>query len=237
MDLSIDSRGTFFLTLIVFVGVACLHGCSGREPAIPRPPRLIELPPSGELEVHALALAPVGDVLPIKLSVKNVAPRQRTFQEGVRAITDSGELVQELPLNDPSVVANGEGLLSEVSGGQSPAGDYLSGAACARRGVESCGWGWVLASGPLAWTVLGGMWAMKSAGSPSERLADYRLQVGTSSGEQRIPALELGTEYTGYVFFPNQHYAAIELTVLNTLTSNEEFIRAPVAFGVPTAHE
>jgi hypothetical protein len=220
MNLKIRSGGRFFIGLVAFVAVASSHGCASRETIVTNPHRRIQLPQSGELEVQAQALVPVGSVLPVYISVKNLAPRARTFkQPGVFGITDAGERILELSLDDPSVVTNGEGLFMEVAGGRSAMSELLA--------ENTLPWPMVVAGGPGLWTAFAVHWAMKSASSPSERLADYRLEALKSSEK---PNLEQGIEYRGYVFFPNRHYATIEFTVLNTLTGNDEFIRVPVVF-------
>jgi hypothetical protein len=217
---------------VASIGVFCVSGCAGSEMTIAPTPRRIELPQSGELEVRAEALAPVGNVLPVKVTVKNVAPRARTFQQpGVWGITASGERIQELPLDAPAVVANGDGLLQEVSCGESAMSETF-------RTNWDAPWGLLVAAGPMAWTAFAVQTAMTSASSPSERLADYRLRLPRSSGSVvGKPSLQQGIEYVGYAFLPDRHYAAIELAVLNILSGNEEFIAVPLAFVTPTAHE
>ena len=231
MDLKTNVGGIILLGVVAFVGAVWLSGCASNDTTIERPPRRIQLPQSGELELHAQALAPVGNVLPVRLSVKSVAPRARTFkQSGVCGITDSGERIQELSLDDPTVVANGAGLLQEVGGGESAFSETFGEATCERRGMrQGCAmpWGLMVAGGPFEWIGVGVASAVTAARSPSSRLADYELHSGG------FGSMNQGTEITGYAFLPNRHYAAIEFSVLNALTNNDELITVPLASETP----
>jgi hypothetical protein len=221
--------GRFFLWLTALLSAVWLSGCAtAGDITISRTRRKIRLPQSGELQVRAEALAPFGNVLPIKLSVTNVAPRERVFKQPVvSAITDSGQRIQELSLNDPAVVANGDGLLLEVGGGEGAMSE-------AWRANWDIPWGVMVAAGPMAWTALAVQSAMAAASSPASRLADYRLRVVSDSGKR---SLQHGVEYIGYALFPTRHYAAVELTVVNVLTNNDECITVPLASATPTTRE
>lgn len=213
---------TKVLGFAAFASVLWLSGCAGTETIVARQPQRVQLPQSGEIEVSAYALPPVGNVLPVRVSVKNLAPRMRTLDKpAVYGITKSGERISELALNAPAVVANGEGLLLEVSGGAGALSETLG----TMGGKDS--WPLLIIGGPIVWGQLAYRYGTISTSSPSSRLSYYKLRAGNRPEK---PNLEKGVEYTGYIFLPNQYYAEIELAVVNTLTTNHEYILVPCRF-------
>ena len=203
-----------------------INGCTaantgrGVQPDLKR----IELPQSGELEVHARALSPVGNVLPLEVSITNLADRARVLRyPAVGGITESGEVVPDLAVDDPAVAANADALRTKVSGGQGAVDEALA-ASWAGKG----GWGWVIASGPFGWTELAINSAIVAHSSPSSRLELYSLEMARPARKDMpLGYLATGERVTGYVFLPRQNYKALRVTVINLLTHNEEVMTVP----------
>jgi hypothetical protein len=89
------------------------------------------------------------------------------------------------------------------------------------------------------------MWAAEAAKSPPERLALVQLgqpcsqwQVQPTWTQDLLSSREsdesagMSSPHAcaidpGYVFLPNRKYTALEVTVINTLTNNEEAVTVP----------
>ena len=241
--ISNDRRNRILFRLSVAAAAIWLGGCALQDPAqdrtIVRDPQRIQLPQSGELEVHAHATLPVGRVIPVKVSVANLAPRNRVLgRPAVRAITDSGERVDELGLDDPVVVENGSELLRVVSNGQSAMGAVVK---------DFGGWGAIgffslLGAGPVVMAIVAIDSAAEAAKSPSQRLRRYKLDdpaSGPLGQDHRYPTNVVVGQMliSGYAFLANQKYTAIEVTVINTLTGNEEVLTVPWNDAADVAEE
>ncbi len=245
--ISDDRRRRLLFMLSAVAAAAWLSGCAIQDVSpIVREPQRIQLSQSGELEVHTHAMPPVGDVLPVQVSVRNLAPRARVI-ETVQGITDSGEHVDELGLQDPVVVNNAAELFHIASGGQSALGavvERMGGWLPASViGVQVLGAGFVGIGAAAAW---------EAAKSPQERLGCYRLggrllpEEGTTIGlnkegtdvlaggrnprgifDSNQSYIDSCGRNPGFVFLPNRSYTAIEVAVRNTLTSNVEVLTVP----------
>jgi hypothetical protein len=118
------------VAVIASLAMALFGGCSssGEAPAIVHTPQTVQLPESGELEVHARGGPPVGNVLPVEVTVKFIAPRQRTLGDSaVKGVAASGARVDTLGADDPAVVANAKELLPIVGGGHAMVGYVVEG--------------------------------------------------------------------------------------------------------------
>jgi len=232
--ISNDRRRRLLFLLGAAAAAVWLGGCASQELSQDRPivrePQRVQLPQTGELEVHADAMPLVGNVIPVKLSVKNLAPRSRVLDKpAVRAITVSGERVNELGLDDPAVVENGSELLRVVSNGQSAMGAVVE--------KDFGGWGAIgfislLGAGPVLMAMVAIDSVAEAAKNPSQRLRRYSLgdpASGAFGEEPRYPTnLVVGQiSISGYVFLANQKYTALEVTVINTLTGNDEVLTVP----------
>jgi hypothetical protein len=199
-----------------------LGGCAAQAPpAIVHEPQVVRLPETGELEVHARALAPAGDVLPVLVSIKNVTPRARVLgHPAIRGITDSGEEVAELDLHDPAVTENAGQLLLEVK-------DASKNLMAETFGGKNLGW--TIAAGPMLWTIVGVSYAVTAVSGSTAKLAGYTLEVKNDAGAGNLSGNPNGyvSSVSGCVFLANRTYSGIEVNVKNVLTGNSEVLTVP----------
>jgi hypothetical protein len=225
-------RSHWLAALLVVIAVF-LNDCTVRMPEgqIQKQFRRIELPQSAELEVHARALPSAGDVLPVELWVTNLAERARVLKPfSVVGIAQSGDRVDELRLEDPAIVANDAALLAEVSGGKGAFDEALILS-------EDPPGAWFLLGGPIEWAIVASNAARVGRETPSWRLRFYCLATKKLSQRKDRPPnyLATGQIATGYAFLPNRKYKALELTVQNLLTGNDEVITIPWNSAAPPA--
>jgi len=244
------------VALGVLIATLRLCGCAAPEqpaespevvavPAVSLEPYQVELPQTGELEVHGRALPPLGGVLPLEVSVRNLQARARTFAR-VIGITDAAARIDQFGLYDPPIAQNTKEILSVVSDNQS----FLATA------VEGTG-GWpVLTMISLLGTPAAGLEALAISSailatrSTTQRLQCYQLGGPLIFGAParmiapRDYAMDRGTAICGrnpgFVFLPDRHYDAIAVIDTNLLTGKEEVLTVPwsAVSGQPTAaHE
>jgi len=217
----------FLLTIVSLVFIA---GCAERgQPHFPQTGRRVTLPPTGEVELHAEPVTTIDGVLLAKMSVRNLTERQRSLKEsGIAAITEKGVRVNELGLNDPAVVGNGQALFRAIGGSAVAAGGE-------NEGLLSAG-DWIAMM--LVMAPIGEFILMKGMASDyrqpySVRLEHYQIEIHLIKFTYSKGELAKGEEVTGYFFLPNRSYKALELSLDNLLSGNEEVMTIP--WSVPPA--
>src|ERR1700730_15109383 len=105
---SMSALAAFLLsTLIIAMG-----GCSIAPAPLKDPPHIVATPASGQLTVTSEPSKPIGDVLPIYVSVANGTDSPRAIVPNqIFALNDAGSRIAPLPPGEAARQAGGAGAL------------------------------------------------------------------------------------------------------------------------------
>jgi len=215
-------------TLLAVAATLSLAGCGIASAPIKDLPRTVVSPIPGNLTVGAQSAAPVGDVLPVHVSIANGsdAPR-RIVPSQIFALDEGGNRVAPL--------ATGEA--ARQAGNAVELRSALTGAAVSGVAVGALGAGLGAAAGaafgaPGAGAILG---SVIGGGSGIIRGAQRSQQKADREADQQIGALALRPEevrrdftVSGYVFYPKGTYREVEVLLIDGETGDTEVYRAPI---------
>ncbi len=206
---------------------AIVSGCAVAPAPIQNTHHVVTTPISGELSVAVEKGTPVGEVIPVFISIANgtdfpraIAPNQ------IFAIGDMGHRIAPIPPGEAARLGGGAGeLRAALTSG------VVSGAA---GGAVGAGLG--AAAGAVGgdaglWSIIGGAigagQGIFSGVSAGQAKADEQAN-------QQIQALalqpqDLNRNFTaaGYVFYPVGTYREIEILMVNRETGDTETVRRP----------
>jgi hypothetical protein len=223
-------RGAFvaslFTTLIIAIGA--MAGCSIAPAPIKDPPHIVATPASGQLTVTSQPSKPIGDVLPIYVSVANGTDSPRAIVPSqIFALNDAGSRIAPLPPAEAARQAGGAGELR--------AGLLSAGASGLVEGAFGAGIGAIAGSlihsgatgAAIGGAIGGGSGAIHGATSGPAK-AD--AQAGTQLTALALPAQDVRRDFTvsGYVFFPKGDYKRIQMLLVDDETGNTEVINEPI---------
>jgi len=201
-------------------------GCAFGSAPLEDTPKIVATPQPGQLSVSTQPGAPIGDVVPVYVSVANGSDVPRAIVPSqIFAIDDSGARVAPLPAGEAARQAGGAGELK---------GALLSGAVSgAAEGALGAGLGAIVGSalggatgtGAIIGTAIG-------AGTGAIDGASSGASNANQQANQQLSALALqGGEarhnftVSGYVFFPKGAYREIEFLLVNQETGDTEIVR------------
>ncbi len=215
--------------LTTLVRVLCLAmllaGCSASGAANTPSPlpiaKVVASPKSGEVSVIAVPASPVGNVLPVYVSMANGTDHPVKYSAGdIFMIGTDGNRVPYIPLNEAVAQAGGAaGLISSVE----TAGAYAiptaaaAGAVGAAAGAALGGGTWAGALhgtviGAAAGLIIGGAYGVWKAHAAAEERAQEQIEnLSLKAGD--MP--NNGTE-SGYVFYPVGEYQQVEAVLMDT---------------------
>jgi hypothetical protein len=223
------------LKALVIAWAIAIGGCAVAPAPIARMPNVVATPQSGQLAISVQAARPVGDVVPVYVSVANGTDTTReVVPSQVFALNEVGERIAPLP---PGEAARQAGSASELQGavqsgaisgvGGSAVG-AAAGAIAGAAGNSGNGWGFGSAgAGALVGTGIGGAWGVFSGAQNGQSKAEQQAN-------QQIDALALQPEevrqnfvVSGYVFFPKGSYHQVEMVLVDRESGVTETIREP----------
>jgi hypothetical protein len=210
-------------TLIIAMG-----GCSIAPAPLKDPPHIVATPASGQLTVTSEPSKPIGDVLPIYVSVANGTDSPRAIVPNqIFALNDAGSRIAPLPPGEAARQAGGAGELRAalLSAGASGLVEGAFGAglgAIAGSLIDSGGTG-----AALGGAIGGGSGAIQGAMSGPGK-AD--AQAATQLTALALPAQDVRRDFTvsGYVFFPKGDYKRLQMLLVDDETGNTEVINEPM---------
>jgi hypothetical protein len=228
------SRNLSLMPLAI-VGAIALSGCAVAPAPIATTPNVVATPQSGQLVISVQAAHPVGEVIPVFVSVANGTDDTRqVVPSQVFALNEVGERIAPLP---PGEAARQAGSAKELQGamqsgaisgiGGSAVG-AAAGAIAGAAGNSGGGWGFNSAgSGALVGTGIGGAWGIFSGAQNGQSKADQQAS-------QQIDALALKPEevrqnfvVSGYVFFPKGSYNHVEMVLVDRESGVTQTVREP----------
>lgn len=216
------------LALALAAVLAAASGCGFASAPLPEKPHVVATPQNGDLEVTTEPGTPVGNVLPVYVSIANGTDVPRAVVPSqIFAIDENGGRVAPIP---PAEAAREAGGAKELTGA-------LESAAVSGVGAGVLGAG----AGALAGAVAGGIGKATAIGGAIG--AGWGAFQGASAGanaarrdaNQQIGAValhdgEVRKDFTvsGYVFFPNGDYREIQVLLINQESGFTETITRPL---------
>jgi hypothetical protein len=201
-----------------------LGGCALASAPLKDTPQIVATPAPGQLTVSSQPSSPIGDVLPIYVSIANGTDAPRSVVPSqIFALNDAGSRVAPLPPAEAARQAGGAGELKAAltSGAASGAIEGALGAgigALAGSLIHSGGTG-----AALGGAIGGGSGAVNGAMLGPAK-ADQQANIQMSA--LALPAQDVRQDFTvsGYVFFPKGDYKQIQLLLVDSETGNTEVI-------------
>lgn len=220
-------RRNSYVRRIAFVLGAIVCGCAVAPAPIQNTHHIVATPTNGELSVAVEKEAPVGDVVPVFISIANgtdfprvIAPNQ------IFAIGDMGHRVAPIPPGEAARLAGGAGELQAaltsgvVSGAAGGAVGAGLGAAAGAVGGDAGLWSIVGGAIGAGQGIFSGVWAGQSK---ADEQANQQIQA------LALQPQDVNRNFTaaGYVFYPVGTYREIEILMVNRETGDTETVRQP----------
>ena len=210
------------------IAVVAMGGCSIAPAPLKDPPHIVATPASGQLNVTSEPGKPIGDVLPIYVSIANGTDSPRAIVPSqIFALNDAGSRIAPLPPAEAARQAGGAGELR--------AGLLSAGASGLVEGAFGAGIGAIAGSlihsgatgAAIGGAIGGGSGALQGATSGPAK-AD--AQAGTQLTALALPAQDVRRDFTvsGYVYFPKGDYKRIQMLLVDDETGNTEVINQPI---------
>lgn len=205
-----------------------LAGCGFASAPLKDTPKKVATPQPGQLDVSTQPGAPIGDVVPVYVSIANGSNIPRAVVPSqIFALDDSGERIAPIPPGEAAREAGSAGELKAA---------LLSGTASgAAEGALGAGLGAIVGSA-LGGQTGTGAWFGTAIGAGEGAITGVPegARKANEQANQQIPALALqGGEVrrnftvSGYVFYPKGSYRDIEFLMVNEETGDTEAITRP----------
>ncbi|MGH7948588.1 MAG: hypothetical protein ACREQF_05140 [Candidatus Binataceae bacterium] len=216
------------VSIVALSATISLAGCGIASAPIEDQPRTVVSPVPGNMTVGAQSAAPVGDVLPIHVSVANGSdvPR-RIVPSQVFALDENGNRVAPLPTGEAARKAGNAVELRSALTGATVSGVAVGALGAGLGAAAGSAFG-APGTGAILGSAIGG-------GSGIIRGAQRSQQKADREANQQIGALALRPEevrrdftVSGYVFYPNGNYREIEVLLIDGETGDTEVYRAPI---------
>lgn len=211
-----------------FVAAALtLSACAIAWPPMKETPKFVPTPIDGEFTVINQADHPVGDVIPVYVSVANGTDEGRTVHPSqVFALNEYGQRIAPIPPTEAARQAGNTGALKAALASSAVGGaaeGALGAAAGALAGLALGGVGAGAAVGGAIGTTQGALWSAPLGQAQAQNQANAQIQ-GLALGDS-----EVRKDFTisGYVFFPKGSYKNLEMLVVNNETGSTETVTLP----------
>jgi hypothetical protein len=223
-------RATRRLGLLLMLAMSA---CGIASAPLKDTPRIVATPQPGQLNVTTQPSPPIGDVLPVYVSVANGSDVPRSIVPSqIFALNDSGARVAPLPPGEAARQAGGAGelkaaLTSAAVGGVGEGALGAGMGAIVGSVVNSAAGFHGAGSGAIIGGALGGgsgiVHGVERGASKADQQANQQLQALALQGG------EVRHDFTisGYVFFPKGSYQEVEFLLVNQETGDTEIMREP----------
>jgi hypothetical protein len=223
-------RATRRLGLLLMLAMSA---CGIASAPLKDTPRIVATPQPGQLNVTTQPSPPIGDVLPVYVSVANGSDVPRSIVPSqIFALNDSGARVAPLPPGEAARQAGGAGelkaaLTSAAVGGVGEGALGAGMGAIVGSVVNSAAGFHGAGSGAIIGGALGGgsgiVHGVERGASKADQQANQQLQALALQGG------EVRHDFTisGYVFFPKGSYQEVEFLLVNQETGDTEVMREP----------
>src|SRR3984957_7114093 len=224
----LDRQGRPSALLMTMLAAMGMGGCSIAPAPLKDTPHIVATPENGQLTISSEPSRPIGDVLPIYVSIANGTDSPRAIVPNqIFALNDAGSRIAPLP---PAAAARQGGGAGELRAALLSAGvsGLVEGAFGGGTGAIA---GSLIHSGgtgaALGGAIGGGSGAIQGAMSGPGK-AD--AQAATQLTALALPAQDVRHDFTvsGYVFFPKGDYKRIQMLLVDDETGNTEVINQPM---------
>jgi hypothetical protein len=221
-------RGSRFAVALLAAFAAAASACALAPAPIKDTPHIVATPASGQLTVSSAPGQPIGDVLPVYVSIANGTNSPRAVVPNqIFALNDAGSRIAPLPPAEAAREAGGAGELRAalLSAGAS---GLIEGAVGAGIGAIAGSFFNSGATGAALGGAIGaGSGAIEGA-SAGQGKAD--AQASTQLTALALPAQDVRQDFTvsGYVFFPKGNYKRIQMLLVDDETGDTEVVNQPL---------
>lgn len=207
--------------------VASLSACAVSSPPIEQTSQVVATPVKGEMSVSVNKAPPVGQVVPVDVSVANGTDIPRAVVPNqIFAINQAGERVAPLPPGEAARQAGGAKELkaalksAAVSG---VAGGALGAGLGAAVGAITGG----VATGSIIGGAIGAGSGIFSGVERGQDRADQDAAAQLNSLALQPQDVAHDFTVSGYVFFPKGDYQQIQILMINRETGDTELVTRP----------
>ncbi len=207
--------------------VLTLSSCGIAWPPMKETPKIVPTPIDGEFTVINQADRPVGDVIPVYVSVANGTDEGRTVHPSqVFAMNEYGQRIAPIPPTEAARQAGNTGALKAALASSAVGGaaeGALGAAVGSLAGLALGGVGAGAAVGGAVGAAQGALWSAPMGQAQAQNQANAQIQ-GLALGDS-----EVRKDFTisGYVFFPKGSYKNLEMLVVNNETGSTETVTLP----------
>lgn len=204
-----------------------LAGCAASAP-LQDTPKIVATPEPGQLAVTVQPGAPIGDVVPVYVSVANGSDVPRAIVPSqIFAIDDSGARVGPLPAGEAARQAGGAGELKGALAGGAARGAAVGALGAGLGAIVGSALGGGVGTGAIIGTAIGaGTGAIDGAASGANN-ANQQANQQLSSLALQPGDVRHNFTVSGYVFFPKGSYRNIEFLMVNEESGDTETVRRP----------
>jgi len=205
-----------------------LSSCAIAPAPLKETPHIVATPASGELTISSEPSKPIGEVLPVYVSIANGTNSPRAVVPSqIFALNDAGSRVAPLPPAEAARQAGGAGELRAalLSGGAS---GLIEGAFGAGVGAIAGSFLHSGATGAALGGAIGGGSGVVSGVTGGTAKAD--AQAGTQLTALALAPQDIRRDFTvsGYVFFPKGDYKRLQMLLVDDETGDTEVINQPM---------
>ena len=201
-----------------------IAGCSIASAPLKDTPEIVATPAPGQLTINSQPSKPIGDVLPVYVSIANGTDAPKSIVPSqVFALNDAGSRVAPLPPAEAARQAGGAGELRAALASGAASG-AIEGALGAGLGAIA---GSLIHSGAtgaaLGGAIGAGSGALQGATAGPAK-ADQQASIQMTA--LALPQQDVRRDFTvsGYVFFPKGDYKQIQLLLVDSETGDTEVI-------------
>lgn len=205
-----------------------LGGCAIAPAPLKNTPKIVATPQAGQLNVTTQPGSPIGDVLPVYVSVANGSDVPRAIVPSqIFALDDNGARVAPLPAGEAAREAGGAGELKAalVSGAVSGAAEGAVGAGLGA--IVGSALGGQVGTGAIIGGAIGGGQGMIDGATSGANKADQQAREQLQALALQGGEVRRDFTVSGYVFFPKGSYRQLEFLLVNEETGDTEVKRYP----------
>ena len=221
------SRTHYAKRIALAVMASMLCGCAVAPAPVQYPLHVAATPLNGEITVGVDKAPPVGDVIPVYVSVANGTDIPRgVLPTQILAIDESGQRVTPIPPGEAARLSGGAGELKAalISGAVSGvAGGALGAGMGAAVGAVSGDVGPGAIIGAAVAAAQGIFSGVSSGQSKADEQANQQIQA------LALQPQDVNHNFTvsGYVFYPKGNYREIDILMVNRETGDTESVKRP----------
>jgi hypothetical protein len=213
-------RGSAIAAVILTSLMASICGCAIAPAPLKNTPHIVATPTNGQPTISSEPSKPIGDVLPVYVSIANGTNSPRAVVPSqIFALNDAGSRVAPLPPAEAAREAGGAGELRAALLSAS-AGGLIEGAFGAGVGAIA---GSLIHSGAIG----GGSGVLDGVTAGP---AKANAQANTQLTALALSAQDVRQDFTvsGYVFFPKGNYKRIQMLLVDDETGDTEVVNQPL---------